>query len=78
MAPLLAGIRGSGPGNEQVLSVRPIRESRMSQELGSETPMLKHFFPGLLPPIGAESYKQVVAGYRELLSNHERPNDHAL
>jgi len=40
--------------------------------------MLKHFLPGLLPPIGAESYEQVVAGYRELFSNHERPNSHAL
>jgi len=37
--------------------------------------MWKHLFPGLLPLIGAESYRQVVAGYRELLSNHERPND---
>jgi hypothetical protein len=50
----------------------------MSQKPNSEIPISKHFFPGLLPLIGDESYKQVVARYRELFSNHERPNNHAL
>ena len=50
----------------------------MSQKPKSEIPMSKRFFPELLPIIGAESYKQVITRYRELFSNHERPNNHAL
>ena len=50
----------------------------MSQKPKSEIPMSKHFFPGLLPFIGAESHKKVVARYRELLSSFERPNNLTL
>jgi len=49
----------------------------MSQET-EVTPMSQRFFPGLLPIVGDEQYKQVIARYRELVSNHERPNNHAL
>jgi hypothetical protein len=41
-------------------------------------PMAKRFFPGLLPIIGEEKYKQVMAGYRELFEKHELPKNHAL
>ena len=50
----------------------------MSQKPKSEIPMSKRFFPGLLPLIGDESHKQVVARYRELFSSHERPNNRTL
>jgi hypothetical protein len=50
----------------------------MSQKPKSEIPMSKHFFPGLLLLIGAESYEQVITRYRELFSNHERPNNRTL
>jgi hypothetical protein len=50
----------------------------MSQKPKSEIPMSKHFFPGLLSLIGAESYEQVITRYRELFSSHERPNNLTL
>jgi hypothetical protein len=39
-----------------------------------EYPMSKQFFPGLLPIIGDEKYKQIVARYQELLKNMNFPN----
>lgn len=38
----------------------------------------KRFFPGLLPIIGDEKYKQVVARYHDLFEKHELPNHPAL
>jgi hypothetical protein len=50
----------------------------MSQFLESEIPMSKRFFPGLLPIVGDEKYKQVVVRYRELFEKHELPKHRAL
>ena len=47
----------------------------MSQNSKSEIPMSKRFFPALLPIVGDETYKQVIARYRDLYSNHELPNN---
>ena len=47
----------------------------MSQNSKSEIPMSKRFFPGLLPIIGAEKYKQVIGRYQQLFINHEFPNN---
>lgn len=43
-----------------------------------EIPMSKRFFPGLLPIIGDEKYKQVIARYQELFEKHELPQHPAL
>ena len=43
-----------------------------------EIPLSKRFFPGLLPIIGAEKYKQVIARYQELFETHELPQHPAL
>ena len=40
--------------------------------------MSKRFFPGLLPIIGDEKYKQVVARYQDLFEKHELPKHPAL
>ena len=45
----------------------------MSQNLKSEIPMSKRFFPGLLRIVGDEKYKQVIARYQELFEKHELP-----
>jgi len=37
--------------------------------------MSKRFFPALLPIVGDETYKQVIARYRDLYSNHDLPNN---
>jgi hypothetical protein len=50
----------------------------MSQNLKSEIPMSKRFFPGLLPIVGDEKYKQVIARYQELFEKHELPKHPAL
>ena len=44
----------------------------------SEIPMSKRFFPGLLPIVGDEKYKQVIARYQELFNKHELPKHPAL
>jgi hypothetical protein len=49
----------------------------MSQKI-KEIPMSKRFFPGLLPIIGDERYKQVIARYQELFEKHELPKHPAL
>lgn len=49
----------------------------MSQKL-KEIPMPKRFFPGLLPIIGDEKYKRVVAKYQDLFEKHEHPIHPAL
>lgn len=49
----------------------------MSQTI-KEIPLSKRFFPGLLPIIGDEKYKQVVARYQDLFEKHELPNLPAL
>jgi hypothetical protein len=46
----------------------------VSENQKSEIPMSKHFFPGLLPIVGPESYEQVIARYRDLYSDHDLPN----
>jgi hypothetical protein len=43
-----------------------------------EIPMAKRFFPGLLPIVGDEKYKQIVARYQDLFQKHELPQHHAL
>jgi hypothetical protein len=40
--------------------------------------MSKRFFPSLLPIIGDEKYKQVVARYQDLFEKHELPKHPAL
>jgi hypothetical protein len=45
----------------------------VSQEI-KEIPMSKRFFPGLLPIVGDEKYKQVVARYQGLFEKHGFPN----
>lgn len=40
--------------------------------------MSKRFFPGLLPIIGDEKYKQVIARYQELFEKHELPQHSTL
>ena len=49
----------------------------MSQKI-KEIPMPKRFFPGLLPIIGDEKYKQVVARYQDLFEKHELPKHPTL
>ena len=49
----------------------------MSQKI-KEIPMPKRFFPGLLPIIGDEKYKQVAARYQDLFEKHELPKLPAL
>ena len=49
----------------------------MSQ-ISNEIPLPKRFFPGLLPIIGAEKYKQVVARYQDLFEKHGLPKHPAL
>ncbi len=46
----------------------------MSQKI-KESPLSKRFFPGLLPIVGDEKYKQVVARHRYLFSNHDLPSN---
>jgi hypothetical protein len=53
-------------------------ELTMSQNLKSEIPMSKRFFPELLSIIGEEKYKQVSAKYKKLYINHEFPNNPGL
>jgi hypothetical protein len=77
-AALFTGIPGFSSGKEQVFSVKPIKESKMSQKPKSEIPMSKRFFPELLSIIGGESHKQVGERYRELFSSYERPNNLTL
>lgn len=36
--------------------------------------MSKRFFPGLLPIVGDETYRQVMTRFRNLYSNHNLPN----
>jgi hypothetical protein len=43
-----------------------------------EIPMSKRFFPGLLPIVGNEKYKQAVARYQGLFEKHELPQHPAL
>jgi len=43
-----------------------------------EFPMSKRFFPGLLPIIGDEKYKQIVTRYQGLFKKHELPQHPAL
>jgi hypothetical protein len=50
----------------------------MSQNSISEIPLSKRFFPALLPLVGDENYRQVLARYRELYSHHELPKNPAL
>ncbi len=50
----------------------------MSQNLKSVIPMSKRFFPGLLPIVGDEKYKQVIARYQDLFGQHELPQHPAL
>lgn len=50
----------------------------MSQKLKSGIPISKRFFPGLLPIVGDEKYKQVIARYQELFEKHELPKHPAL
>ena len=50
----------------------------MSQSVESKIPMAKRFFPGLLPIIGDEKYKQVVVRYQELFEKHGLPKHPAL
>ena len=49
----------------------------MSQKM-KEIPMSKRFFPGLLPIVGDENYRKVLARYRELYSNHKLPKNSTL
>ena len=49
----------------------------MSKKI-SEIPMSKRFFPGLLPIVGDEKYKQVIARYQELFNKQELPKHPAL
>jgi hypothetical protein len=49
----------------------------MSQKI-KEIPMSKRFFPGLLPIVGDEKYKQVVARVQDLFAKHELPQHPAL
>jgi hypothetical protein len=46
----------------------------MSQKI-KEIPMSKRFFPGLLPIVGGEKYKQIATRYRELFSNYDLPEN---
>ena len=41
-------------------------------------PMSKRFFPALLPIVGDETYKQVVARYQELFEGRGLPKHPAL
>jgi hypothetical protein len=50
----------------------------MSQKLKSGIPISKRFFPGLLPIVGDEKYKQVIARYQELFEKHELPKHPVL
>lgn len=43
-----------------------------------EIPMSKRFFPGLLPIVGDEKYKQIIARYQDLFEKHELPKHTAL
>jgi len=43
-----------------------------------EIPMSKRFFPALLSIVGDETYKQVIARYRDLYSNHDLPSNSNL
>jgi hypothetical protein len=47
----------------------------MSRNLKSEIPVSKRFFPALLPIVGEEYYKQIIARYRNLYSNHDLPQN---
>ena len=49
----------------------------MSQKM-KEIPMSKRFFPGLLPIVGDENYRKVLARYRELYSHHKLPKNSTL
>ena len=49
----------------------------MSQKI-KEIPMSKRFFPDLLPIVGNEKYKQVVARYQNLFEKYELPKHPAL
>ena len=46
----------------------------MFQNLKREIPISKRFFPALLPVVD-ETYKQVIARYRDLYSNHDLSNN---
>ena len=49
----------------------------MSQKMKA-IPMSKRFFPGLLPIVGDENYRKVLARYRELYSHHKLPENSTL
>jgi hypothetical protein len=42
-------------------------------ERSNEIPLAKRFFPRLLPIMGDEKYKAIVARYQDLYANHEFP-----
>jgi hypothetical protein len=50
----------------------------MSQNPKSKIPMSKRFFPALLPIVGDETYKQVIARYQEIYSDHDLPSNPIL
>jgi hypothetical protein len=47
-------------------------------ERSNEIPLAKRFFPRLLPIMGDEKYKKIVARYQDLYSTHEHPNNPRL
>jgi hypothetical protein len=47
-------------------------------QMNTEIPMSKRFFPGLLPIVGDEKYKQVIARYQELYNKYELPKNPTL
>jgi len=46
--------------------------------ISKEIPLPKRFFPDLLPILGDEKYKQVMARYQKYYKNHEFPNNPGL
>ncbi len=47
-------------------------------QISKEIPVSKRFFPALLPIIGEERYKQVIARYQQYYTNHEFPDNPGL
>jgi hypothetical protein len=44
----------------------------------NQIPVSKRFFPGLLPIVGSDQYKQIIERYQGLFAKHVMPNNRAL
>jgi hypothetical protein len=72
-----AGTDAVQPAICYVRLAQRIAEPKMSQ-ISKDIPMSKRFFPGLLPIVGDERYKQFTARYQELFEDRELPKHPAL